>query len=101
MAASTASAIASPDLLGRAVVDAFRKLDPRQLAKNPVIFVTEIVAVLVTVLFVRDVLAGNPLAFTGQIMAWLWFTVLFANFAEAVAEGRGRAQADSLRKART
>jgi K+-transporting ATPase ATPase B chain len=98
---AAASAIASPDLLGRAALDAFRKLDPRQLAKNPVIFVTEIVAALVTVLFVRDVLAGNPLAFTGQIMAWLWFTVLFANFAEAVAEGRGRAQADSLRKART
>ena len=88
-------------LLGRAVADAFRKLDPRVLVRNPVIFVTAVVSALVTVLFVRDLLTGQPAAFSGQIAAWLWFTVLFANFAEAIAEGRGRAQADALRKTRT
>jgi K+-transporting ATPase ATPase B chain len=101
LAAKSGSAFASPELIVRAVRDAFVKLNPAILMRNPVIFVTEVVAALVTVLFVRDFLAGNPLAFTGQIMAWLWFTVLFANFAEAIAEGRGRAQADTLRKART
>ena len=79
-----------------------RKLDPRALAKNPVIFVTEVVSAVVTILFVRDLVAHNgQAAFSGQIAAWLWFTVLFANFAEAVAEGRGKAQADALRKTRT
>ncbi|MDF2997147.1 MAG: kdpB, partial [Xanthobacteraceae bacterium] len=101
LAAKSGSAFASPELIVRAVRDAFVKLNPAILMRNPVIFVTEVVAALVTVLFVRDFLAGNRLAFTGQIMAWLWFTVLFANFAEAIAEGRGRAQADTLRKART
>jgi K+-transporting ATPase ATPase B chain len=101
LAAKSGSAFASPELIVRAVRDAFVKLNPVALMRNPVIFVTEVVAALVTVLFVRDFLAGNPLSFTGQIMAWLWFTVLFANFAEAIAEGRGRAQADTLRKART
>jgi K+-transporting ATPase ATPase B chain len=90
-----------PALLARAAGDAFRKLDPRTLAKNPVIFVTEVVAALVTVLFVRDLFAGGGAAFSGQIAAWLWFTVLFANFAEAVAEGRGKAQADALRRTRS
>ncbi|BBE71990.1 potassium-transporting ATPase subunit KdpB [Oharaeibacter diazotrophicus] len=101
MSSKTASTVVAPDLIGRAALDALKKLDPRSLAKNPVIFVTEVVAALVTVLFVRDLVAGGPVLFTGQITAWLWFTVLFANFAEALAEGRGRAQADSLRKART
>jgi K+-transporting ATPase ATPase B chain len=86
----------------RAAVDAFRKLDPRRLARNPVIFVTEIVSAVVTAFFVRDLLAQNGAAFfSGQIAAWLWFTVLFANFAEAVAEGRGKAQADALRRTRS
>ncbi|HEV2564976.1 MAG TPA: potassium-transporting ATPase subunit KdpB [Microvirga sp.] len=98
---SHASPAISGDLIGRAFGDAFRKLDPRQLVRNPVIFVTEIVALLVTVLFVRDLIAGAPAWFSGQIAAWLWFTVLFANLAEAVAEGRGRAQADTLRRSRT
>jgi|SRR5271165_2677122 len=85
-------------IIGAAAIDALRKLDPRALAKNPVIFVTEVVSAVVTVLFIRDLVAGNGLAsFSGQIAAWLWFTVLFANFAEAVAEGRGKAQADALR----
>ncbi|MFG1426051.1 potassium-transporting ATPase subunit KdpB [Roseixanthobacter glucoisosaccharinicivorans] len=101
MSAKTVSSIVSPDLLGRAAVDAIKKLNPRSLMKNPVIFVTEVVAALVTALFLRDLLTGAPLSFTGQIMGWLWFTVVFANFAEAVAEGRGRAQAESLKRART
>ncbi|MGV3490211.1 MAG: potassium-transporting ATPase subunit KdpB [Devosia sp.] len=99
MATKTNSiSIFAPALLGPAVIGAFKKLDPRQLIRNPVIFVTEVIAALVSVMFVAD-LAGNPAgaAFSGQIAAWLWFTVLFATFAEAVAEGRGKAQADSLR----
>jgi potassium-transporting ATPase ATP-binding subunit len=89
-------------IIAAAVVDALRKLDPRALAKNPVIFVTEVVSALVTILFVRDLVTGSgPAAFSGQIAAWLWFTVLFANFAEAVAEGRGKAQADALRRTRS
>ncbi len=89
-------------ILGQAAIDALKKLDPRALAKNPVIFVTEVVSVVVTVFFFQELVThqGSPL-FTGQIAGWLWFTVLFANFAEAVAEGRGKAQADSLRKTRS
>jgi K+-transporting ATPase ATPase B chain len=94
------AAIADRALLGRAASDAVRKLDPRSLVKNPVIFVTATVSALVTVLFLRDLVTGQPALFSGQIAAWLWFTVLFANFAEAIAEGRGRAQADALRRAR-
>ena len=96
------SSILNPELLVPAIGGAFKKLDPRVLSKNPVMFVVEIVATLVTVLFVHDLFIHAPnLAFSGQIILWLWFTVLFANFAEAVAEGRGKAQADSLRKTRT
>ena len=87
-------------LLRRAARDAVLKLNPRHLIRNPVIFVTEIVATLVTILTLRDVLDGAPSAFSLQIALWLWFTVLFATFAEAVAEGRGKAQADSLRRMR-
>jgi K+-transporting ATPase ATPase B chain len=88
-------------ILGRAVGDAFRKLDPRTLMRNPVIFVTEIVSALTTFFFFRDLFTGGDAGFTGQIAAWLWFTVLFANYAEAVAEGRGKAQADALRRTKT
>lgn len=88
-------------ILRQAVLDALRKLNPGDLIRNPVIFVTEVVALLVSVLFVRDLATGGSAFFTGQIAAWLWFTVIFANFAEAVAEGRGRAQANTLRQART
>ncbi|WP_375466439.1 HAD-IC family P-type ATPase, partial [uncultured Methylobacterium sp.] len=92
----------SAALVGPALVGALAKLDPRVMIKNPVMFVVEVVAALTTVLFVRDVLTGGAnLAFSGQIILWLWFTVLFANFAEAIAEGRGKAQADSLRRTRT
>jgi len=94
-------------LLDRAILvpaftEAFRKLDPRLLFRNPVIFVTEAVAAVVTLFFLRDLAVdpGNAL-FSGQIAAWLWFTVLFATFAEAVAEGRGKAQAKSLKRAKT
>lgn len=74
------------------------KLDPRQMVRNPVMFVVEVVALLATLLFVRDlVLGASDIAFTGQLVAWLWLTILFANFAEAFAEGRGQARADSLR----
>lgn len=97
-----ATSLFDPAILRVAAVDAFRKLDPRQLMRNPVIFVTEVVAALVTVLFLRDLFrqTGDP-AFSGQIALWLWFTVLFATFAEAVAEGRGKAQAASLRRTRS
>ena len=85
-----------------AAVSALAKLDPRLMVKNPVMFVVEIVAALTSVIFLRDLVTGGAgLSFTFQIILWLWFTVLFANFAEAVAEGRGKAQAESLRKTRT
>jgi len=86
-----------------AIRDSFRKLDPRLQAKNPVMFVVLVGAVLVTVLLGRDLLmnAGRDLLFDVQIALWLWFTLLFANFAEAMAEGRGKAQAAALKKGRT
>jgi potassium-transporting ATPase ATP-binding subunit len=91
----------SPELLGRAIVDSFRKLDPRTLWRNPVMFVVEIVALLTTILVIRDALTGASVLFSAQITFWLWFTVVFANLAEAVAEGRGKAQAETLRRTRT
>src|SRR5713101_1877290 len=91
-----------PPIVRRAVGDSFRKLDPRLMAKNPVMFVVEIGAALTTALTLRDAIAGVPgLGFGFQITLWLWFTVLFANFAEAMAEGRGKAQADTLRRSKT
>lgn len=91
-----------PAILAPAAKDAVRKLDPRLLVRNPVIFVTEVVAAFVSLIFVKDLIARSGEAvFSGQIAAWLWFTVLFATFAEAVAEGRGRAQAESLRQAKS
>src|SRR6516225_9533341 len=94
-------------LIVPAIRASFRKLDPRTLVKNPVMFCVEIVSVLTTFFFVRDLITGagtvvgSNALFSGQITVWLWFTVLFANFAEAVAEGRGKAQADALRRTRT
>jgi K+-transporting ATPase ATPase B chain len=88
-------------ILLHATGQSFVKLDPRHLMRNPVMFTTAVVAMLTTVLFVRDMAVGGSPGFVGQISLWLWFTVLFANFAEAVAEGRGKAQADSLRKMRS
>jgi K+-transporting ATPase ATPase B chain len=98
---TSVATLTDPKILGPAVLDAFKKLDPRVMIRNPVMFTVEVVASLTTILFVRDVVAGNGgLGFALQINLWLWFTVLFANFAEAVAEGRGKAQAATLRKAR-
>ena len=101
--ASNAETIALFDgaIIGRAARDAFAKLNPLQLIRNPVIFVTEVIALLVTILGVRAIIAGQPRHFAIAIAFWLWLTVLFATFAEAVAEGRGRARAESLRRARS
>src|SRR5215469_765693 len=96
------SALFDAKIVLPAIGSAFVKLNPLTLAKNPVMFVLEMVTALTTVILVRDlVTGGQTLAFDFQIVIWLWFTVLFANFAEAVAEGRGKAQADSLRRQRT
>jgi K+-transporting ATPase ATPase B chain len=95
--------IFEPSIVKRAIWDSVTKLDPRHLMRNPVMFVVEIGSVITTVFFIGQVLGrhGTEALFVGQIMAWLWFTVLFANFAEAMAEGRGKAQADSLRRTRS
>ncbi|MDC7786333.1 potassium-transporting ATPase subunit KdpB [Rhodoplanes sp. TEM] len=91
----------APGILGPAALQAFKKLDPRSLVRNPVIFTTAVVSMLATVLVVREGLSGGPTFRIGlQIAIWLWITVLFANFAEAVAEGRGKARADSFRATR-
>ncbi|TIU68028.1 MAG: potassium-transporting ATPase subunit B, partial [Mesorhizobium sp.] len=102
MSQSKSAVIMDARVLLPAIGGAFRKLNPRTLMRNPVMFVVAVVSALTSVLFVKDlVTGGGNLGFSLQIIIWLWFTVLFANFAEAVAEGRGKAQADSLRKART
>src|ERR1035437_8697661 len=90
------------EIASRALWDSFAKLKPRTLMKNPVMFVVEIGAALLTIQLVSNTLNHtHAFAFEFQITIWLWFTVLFANFAEAMAEGRGKAQADTLRKSRT
>src|SRR5476651_2002643 len=104
---TSVATLTDPKILGPAVLDALKKLDPRVMIRNPVMFTVEVVATLTTILFVRDIVMGPSgpggigLGFSFQINLWLWFTVLFANFAEAVAEGRGKAQAATLRKSRT
>ena len=90
------SSLFDPGIVGPAALESLRKLDPRRMARNPVMFVVEVGSALVTVLFVRD-----PGVFAGLIAVWLWFTVLFANLAEAMAEGRGKAQAAALRRTRS
>jgi len=90
-----------PKIVKRALADAFQKLDPRAVAKNPVMFTVLIGSVVSTFFFARDLFGHGDALFSGQITLWLWFTVLFANFAEAMAEGRGKAQADALKKARS
>src|SRR5882757_8121378 len=98
----SATTLFDPAIVVPAIGQAFVKLDPRTLMKNPVTFVLEVVTLLTTVILVRDIVAGGrSVAIEFQIVIWLWFTVLFANFAEAVAEGRGKAQADTLRRTRT
>jgi K+-transporting ATPase ATPase B chain len=92
-----------PAITRRAIGESFVKLNPRQMAKNPVMFIVEVGSVLTTVLFFQKLpsASASDSVFTGLVTIWLWFTVLFANFAEAVAEGRGKAQADTLRKTRS
>jgi K+-transporting ATPase ATPase B chain len=102
MAKEKTISIWDPKIMSRAAVDSLRKLNPVTMMKNPVMFVVEVGSVITTILLIRDIAAGAPgTGFDLQITLWLWFTVLFANFAEAMAEGRGKAQADNLRKART
>ena len=92
-----------PEIVKRAAIESLGKLDPRLQARNPVMFVVEVTALAVTLILCRDLFTGRGalIGFELQIALWLWFTVLFANFAEAMAEGRGKAQADNLRKTRT
>ena len=93
--------LADSAILSRAVVDSFRKLNPRTMVKNPVMFVVEVGAVLTTIQLAWNAFhRAGQFGFGLQITVWLWFTILFANFAEAIAEGRGKAQAETLRKAR-
>src|SRR5664279_4137659 len=108
MATSTArkgmpvAALLDPKIVWPSIISALVKLDPRKMIKNPVMFVLEIVTALTTVILIRDLITGGQsIFFEFQINVWLWLTVIFANFSEAVAEGRGKAQADSLRRMRT
>ncbi|HEY1736720.1 MAG TPA: potassium-transporting ATPase subunit KdpB [Methylovirgula sp.] len=99
---SSVATLTDPKILVPAIGGAFKKLDPRILIRNPVMFTVEVVATLTTILFLRDIVRGaGHYGFAFQINLWLWFTVLFANFAEAVAEGRGKAQAETLRRTKT
>src|SRR6202161_1428640 len=100
---ATATPLWQKDIVMNALGDSVRKFDPRVQARNPVMFVVEVTALAVTVILCRDFFLGRGAlaAFEFQIALWLWFTVLFANFGEAMADGRGKAQADNLRKTRT
>jgi K+-transporting ATPase ATPase B chain len=101
---TSASALSKWDsqIVHRAIGDSFRKLHPRTMVRNPVMFVVEVGSVLTTWRLIQDAMTARPgLGFEFQITFWLWLTVLFANFAEAMAEGRGKAQAATLRKAKT
>ncbi len=90
-----------PQIVTRAIGDHSESLIPITMMKNPVMFVVEVGSVITTILLIRDISNGAPgIGFGLQITLWLWFTVLFANFAEAMAEGRGKAQADNLRKSK-
>src|SRR3954454_16318106 len=91
-----------PPIVRQALIDAFKKLDPRREIRNPVMFTVFVGSILTTALGIQALYAGGqePPAFIFGLSAWLWFTVLFANFAEAMAEGRGKAQADTLRQSR-
>src|SRR5262245_62374096 len=96
------SALLDPKIVMPAIGSAFVKLNPRTMMKNPVMFVLEVVTALTTIILIRDLFTGGQnIWFEFQIILWLWFTVLFANFSEAIAEGRGKAQADALRRTRT
>ncbi|MEA2635420.1 MAG: potassium-transporting ATPase ATP-binding subunit [Chloroflexota bacterium] len=96
------SSLLERDIMGPALIESFTKLDPRWQARNPVMFVVEVGSVITTIIFIAGLFrAANDSLFVGQISLWLWFTIVFANFAEALAEGRGKAQAATLRRART
>src|SRR6202158_2810709 len=97
------ASVFSRELVVQAIQDSFPKLDPRLQLKNPVMFIVELGSVITSVIFFKDLAQGNhgQLWFVGVIAIWLWLTVLFANFAEAIAEGRGKAQANALRATRT
>jgi K+-transporting ATPase ATPase B chain len=97
---AVAGTVLSSSVVARAIIDSFAKLDPRRLAKNPVILATEVVAFLATVSTIDDFRTGASPWWAFQIALWLWFTVVFANFAESIAEGRGKAAADALRAQR-
>ena len=100
--ATPTTALLDARIILPAIRSAFVKLDPRVQIRNPVMFVVEVVSILTAIVLIRDlVIGGQNVGFTFQIVLWLWFTLLFANFAEAVAEGRGKAQADTLRRQRT
>ena len=94
--------IFDPTIVSRASIDSFKKLNPRTMMRNPVMFIVWVGSLVTTVMFIRDFGDNDTQqnVFAGLVAAWLWFTVLFANFAEAMAEGRGKAQADTLRKTR-
>src|SRR5213596_3870512 len=98
-----ARALFDPAILKQAIVDSFRKLTPQRQVRNPVMFVVYVGSILTTLLWAQAVVGKGeaPAWFIFWVSVWLWFTVLFANFAEAMAEGRGKAQADTLRKARS
>src|SRR3954454_12689229 len=100
---SASTSIFDATIVRSASLDSFTKLDPRTMMRNPVMFIVEVGSVLTTILFLRDASSSTTQqnVFAGLVAAFLWFTVLFANFAEAVAEGRGKAQADTLRKTRS
>src|SRR6476619_1046804 len=101
--ARASKSIFSRDLVVAAIRDSFPKLNPRQQIRNPVMFIVEVGSVITSGIFLLDLARGHTgsLWFVGVITFWLWLTVLFANFAEAIAEGRGKAQADALRATRT
>src|SRR5215471_2178332 len=102
MATSKSRSLWDAKIVRQALLDSVVKLNPRTMMKNPVMFVVEVGSVITTVLLVRDLARHVPgFGFDLQITLWLWFTVLFANFAEAMAEGRGKAQAETLRKAKS
>src|SRR5579863_2143229 len=103
MSKGKAPSLWNGDIVRVALVDSLRKLNPRVQVRNPVMFVVEVTALAVTLILLRDTLGGHGqyAGFEFQIAIWLWFTVLFANFAEAMAEGRGKAQSDNLGTTRT
>ena len=98
---STQTSTFDRKIILQALLDSLKKLNPKTLIRNPVMFVVEVVAIISTYVVLREIVTGRESLFNIQITFWLWITVFFANFAEAIAEGRGKAQAEALRKARS